>query len=284
MTQKHLHTRSLVDAAVRNAHAAGPSVNLHKVTMIGTQFARVVATASNSASEAQIKDAIKRLNPKLTVVEGSFTSIASGRVMCTVEGIVGVLNERVVLSDANRESFKAVAGNMYMDDAEHLWNLTKTEAGDILIKTTCSDDYEVMQNLMKSVASSQVAEMESMPAAQKTLGGRESVEGGDLMSYVSPKTGRVTLGFALAAIASADENNGNLVALSRDGSEEVISRELIVCHANNIEVEEDIELEAVAAVGNITLERIREYYRRVFIRRPEYFNAFWERFQQRALF
>lgn len=274
------HTRSSVSAAISNLASQGPTFHVQRVTPIGENFARVLGTIKANATPDQIIASIRGLNNKLTPISGSFQAVASNGVTQSIEGIVGIIQERIVLSDTNREQFSAIASNMYMDEEERLWSLKKTEAGDILIKSHAGDDLEVMNSLMACVASSDVGYQESIPASNDLSKQRATVEGGDLITYVSPSRGRTVLGFAVASAVSEEGTDAGLIVVDREDQVEQIDRNLVVAAFENVEMDETEELEAVAA-GNFSLEMIKDYYRRVFIRRPEYFEKFWDRYSSR---
>ncbi len=279
----HEHTRNNVTAALKSI-ARAPALSVQRVTPIGERFARVLGTISASATPEQLLSAVRKLNPKLVPIAGTFTAVASNGYTMSIEGIVGSLEERIVLDESNRESFTAVASNMYMDVEERLWSLKKTEGGDILISSHAGDDREIMNSLMACVASSQVGVQEAEPASNQLATARANIEGADLISYVSPSKGVLTMGFALASVSGESGASHGLMALAHDGAEpELVDRNLIVAHvaASNIDFDETSEMEAVAS-GNFSLEMIEAYYKKMFIRRPEYFQAFWSRFKSHA--
>ena len=279
------HTRQNVTQALRNLQAEGPSFQVQRVTPIGDKFARILGTITASASPEAVRNAVAKLNNKVVPVEGSVAAIASNGITQTVEGIVGVLEQRVVLDESNAGGFTAIANtNMYMDSEERLWSLNKTDAGDILIKSHAGDDMEIMQNLMACVASNSVGIQESIPASDRVANQRSSLQGGDLMAYVSPTLGRTVMGFAVASVVTGEgADTGLLAVIDRDGNVEQIDRQLVVASvaSNDIEFDDTTEMEAVAA-GNFSLEFIADYYRKMFIRSPEYFDKFWARFKSHA--
>jgi len=277
------HTRNSVSLALKNIKDKTPTLNVERVTQIDSNFARIVGTINAQASAEQIGDAVRKLSKKLTPVQGSFVSIACNSATRSIEGIVGVVTERVVLSDNNRDAFQSLSSNMYMDNEEQLWSLKKTDGGDILIKSHAGDDLEVMNSLMACVASSQVGVQETLPAAQRFVESRRQVEGGDLLAYVSPKTGTTVLGFAIAAAVQEDGSDAGLIVVDRNDNLEQISRELVVAYTDQVETDDTTELEAVAA-GNFSLEMMKDYYRRLFVRSPEYFEEFWKRLSGHAYY
>lgn len=277
------HTRNSVSTAIRNLASQGPTFNLQRVTPIGDRFARVLGTISATASGDQIRGSLRQLNNKLTPIQGSFRALSNNGVTQSVEGIVGIISERVVLSDENKDQFKAVAGNMYMDDEERLWSMKKTEAGDILIKSHASDDMEVMTKLMACVASTAVGMQEAEPVSRNLHSALASIQGGDLVSFVNPDKGIVDMGFAVASVRNEDGSDAGLAVVDRSDNTFQLDRNMVIAAVSGEEIEFDdtAEMEAVAA-GNYSMEFIKDYYRRMFIRRPDYFEAFWKRFSSHA--
>ena len=276
----HKHARNNVTNAVRAVRSKGPEINVrHVVACAGNKFARLTGTIVATASAEEIAAAVRKLNNKLSPIDGSFVSIASDGTFKTIEGIVGILPERIVLSDENRSQFESIASNMYLDSEERLWSAKKTDAGEILIKSHAGDDLEVMNNLFACVASTTQWQRDNSAATQSLSAQRDAVEGGDLLTYVNSE-GRVVMGFALASVYESEESTSSqLAVVDRENNLEQIDRNLVVAcvNGNDIENDETAEFEAVAA-GSLSIERIREYYRKMFIRRPEYFEKFWQRF------
>jgi hypothetical protein len=272
------HTRQSVTAAIKGLQAQGPSFSIQSVTPINKQFARITGTIVAKATGDQVMNAVRNATgSKIIPIKGTFQAIASNSITKSVEGIVGILEQRVVLSDNNRDAYKAVAANMYMDSEEHLWSLRKTDAGDILIKSHASDDLEVMNHLMTCVASNAVGSMEALPASGNLNLERAGIEGGDLVSYVNEE-GCVDMAFVVASVDDGVSDQG-LVVVNRDNNINHIDRNLVVAAIASADIEADdtAELEAVAA-GNYSMEFIADYYRKMFMRRPDYFAKFWERF------
>lgn len=271
-------TQNSVNAALAAVHTA-PDFYLSKVANIGNKFARVVGTIRASATPDQLIAAVRKLNPRFSPVQGSFTAIASNGITTTYEGLVGSLTERVVLTDENRAGFKAIASNMYMDCEEKLWSMVKTEAGDVLISSHAADEPEIMKALMQSVASSNVgADVQQKMSEADAI--RAQIKGGDLVTFVS-ESGAVQMGFVVAAVANADGSDAGLSVVTQLNEDvHMVDRNMVVAFvdADSVEGDEQAEMEAVAA-GSINMDMIANYYRRVFARRPEYFEAFMQRFR-----
>lgn len=278
-------THSSVNSALAGLAAAGPVLNVQSVTPIGSKFARVLGTISATATADQIKAAVKKLGGKLTPVEGSFAGLASNGVTQSIEGIVGVVEERIVLDQSNEANFQAVAStNMYMDNEERLWSANKTDAGTVLIKSHAGDDMEIMNQLMACVASSHVGVQEAEPVSNKLRTERSQIVGGDLVNFVSESSGRVSMGFVVTDVQNEHGHDKGLYVVDVHGTHGQISREMVTAAIASAEIEynESESLMAVAS-GNISLEMMIEYYRKMFIRSPEYFEKFRQRLLSRAL-
>ncbi|MNQ34130.1 hypothetical protein D3C85_475810 [compost metagenome] len=278
-------THGAVNSALASLAASGPVLNVQSVTPIGSKFARVLGTISATASADQIKAAVKKLSGKLTPVEGSFAALASNGVSLSIEGIVGVVEERIVLDQTNEANFQAVAStNMYMDSEERLWSANKTDAGTVLIKSHANDDIEIMNQLMACVASSQVGVQEAEPVSKALRNERAAIVGGDLINFVSESSGRVSMGFVVTDVQNEHGVDKGLYVVDTNGTHGQINREMVTAAiaSSEIEYNESESLMAVAS-GNISLEMMVEYYRKMFIRSPEYFEKFRQRLLSRAL-
>lgn len=281
----HSKTHGNVNSALAGLAAAGPVLNVHSVTPVGSKFARVLGTIVAGATPEQITAAVRKLGGKLLPVPHSFAALSSNGVTQSIEGIVGVLEERIVLDESNADKFNAIAStNMYMDSEERLWSANKTDAGTVLIKSHAGDDMEIMNQLMACVASSQVATQEAEPVSRSLRNERSNIEGGDLINYVSEATGRVTMGFVVTDMKGEDGSDKGLYVVDQHGNHGPLNRELVTAAIASSEIEYD-ETESLVAVaaGNVSLDMMIEYYRKMFVRSPEYFEKFRQRLLSRAL-
>lgn len=272
-------TSNNVNVALASLALAGPELHVQRVIPINSKFARVVGTIAATASPDQLLAAVRKVSNKLTPAVGSFAAIASNGVTTSVEGIVGVIEERIVLSDENRANFESLSSNMYMDNEERLWSLKKTDAGDILIKSHAGDDMEVMTALQACVASTSVGYQEAEPAANQMATARSQIVGGDLVAFIS-ESGNLNMAFVVSDVRGEDGADKGLMTVDRQHNIEHINRHMVVASVNGsqIEMDDTAEMEAVAA-GNFSMEFIADYYRKVFLRSPEYFEKFWARFK-----
>lgn len=261
----------------------GDNKNMHviKASVIpGTQLTRVYGLLDKRAGETlgavEASAVITRsLGGKVTPVADSFTVLASNAVSDLVTGfVVPLITSRPF--DGADTSMRAMAGNMFMDEEEHLWKLQKTEAGDVLVRSHIDNADEIrvmMQSLCSGVPAEAVQANESI-IAQHAQSVGEIPASSDIL-YVDPETQKVTAGVIIAVV----EDVPNTVAVAGADGASAISRDLLICAASfdGLEDAEAKELEAQAT--SFTIADITEYYRKVFQRRPEYFEQFMTRWR-----
>lgn len=252
----------------------------------GNNIVRVVGDVSKNISFDELQSSIREQNPRLTAIAGSFVTLNDAKYTATIEGLACIQQESVVLTDMNRDDFKAVASNMYMDEDEKLWSLRRTEAGDILINANAADEYTVMSSLMQSVASAKdpqlSSRLDSLMSANNEV--RDALEGGDLVFYAVAGTSEPAMGFVVCDIQNEAGVDQGLAVVSINGEEDQISRGQVISAVASQELDCDDEQDAIEAVaaGNISYEFARDYYKRMFMRSPQYFEAFWSRFKSHA--
>lgn len=270
-------------ALAHNVKSEATEVSIREAYQVDDRFMRIIATASVAASKEQVFAGIKKQFANITPISNSFVSLASDARTHVFEGIVGVVAERVVLSDANRGNYKAVAANMFMDDSECLWALRKTATGEILVKSAVADDHLVMQQLL-ACASVDHNDFANANVGADTAQARATVTGGDLITYISQQSCDLNVAIAVASIDNEDGSpTTDIQVVRQNGQQETVHRDMIVIAAADHEIVDDPEDEiATAATPNI--EQISAYYARVFARRPAYYEKFMERVRAHVFF
>lgn len=246
----------------------------------GTELTRVYGLLDKRGGQtmgaAEASAVICRsLGGKVTPVADSFTILASNAVSDLVTGFVAPLKTSRPFDGADT-SMRAMAGNMFMDEEEHLWKLQKTEAGDILVRSHIDNADEIrvmMQSLCSGVPAATAQEHEQVIANHAaSIGGIPA--SADIL-YVDPETQKVMPGVIIAQV----EDVANTVAVAGADGSFAISRDLIVCATafDGLEDAEAKELEAQAS--SFTIADITEYYRKLFQRREGYFQEFMTRWR-----
>lgn len=261
----------------------GENKNMHiiKASVIpGTQLTRVYGLLDKRGGETlgavEASAVITRsLGGKVTPVADSFTVLASNAVSDLITGFVAPLITSRPFDSADN-TMRVMAGNMFMDEEEHLWKLQKTEAGDVLVRSHIDNADEIrvmMQSLCSTVPAAAIQANEKIiDQHSQSIG--EIPSASDVL-YVDPETLKVTAGVIIAVV---DDVPNTVAVAGADGSC-AISRDLLICASSfdGLEDAEAKELEAQAT--SFTLADITEYYRKVFQRRPEYFEQFMTRWR-----
>jgi len=264
-----------------------PRINIVDVQRTANEgYARITASVTHTTASRNDHDLVMQAisdvaGAKVRPVEGSFHALASSDVGDTITGIVTSNPETVAYDEADSQ-FKAVSSNMFMDEEEQLWALRTTEAGDLLVKSRGKEDADIIADLMTSLSSSDVGTLafEATASANRDKGVRNSVEGGDFLSFVNPQTEQVEFGAVVASVLDYNGSEMNqLVVQSSNGSSPVqIDRALALGVFDDVDYDDSglIDENSVEASAH-TLDFIASYYQKVFQRDPSYFDKFMER-------
>tara|TARA_B100000700_G_scaffold88627_1_gene99977 strand:- start:95745 stop:96635 length:891 start_codon:yes stop_codon:yes gene_type:complete len=284
------HSRSVVDSMVSDLRKARkPHINIVDIARTSNEgFARVTASVTHTSASrqdhSQVLSALsEKLGAKVRPIEGSFHAVAGNSVGDTISGIV-TSNPEVVAYDENiAEGFKAIAGNMFMDDEEQLWALRKTEAGDLLVKSRGKEDADIISDLMTSLSSADVGTMafEAQASAQRDEGIRCGLQGGDFITFVNPETEDVQFGAVVASVCDdTGRETGNVVVQSVEASSKpvMIDRQMTLGKFDDVDFDDTgLVDDNVAEASAHTLDFIASYYQRLFQRDPSYYEKFMER-------
>ena len=289
------HTRSLINNMVGTMRKENkPRINIVDAQRLSNEgYARITASVthvggSRANHELVMESLSHSLGAKLRPVLGSFHVLASNKVGDTITGIISANPETVAYDEAVANNFKAVAGNMFMDEEEQLWALRKTEAGDLLVKSRGKDDADVIADLMTSLSSADVGTMayESVASAKKDISARAGLEGGDFITFVNPETESVEFGAVVAHVCDdRGQDMGQIAVQSAEASAApvTIDRGMALGKFNDVDYSDDGLVDENTVEANAhSLDEIAAYYQRVFQRDPSYFEKFMERWMNHA--
>lgn len=280
---------SALSKLVTNAKASmQPAVKLNAVVKTKNEgYARVVATVTKAVAQspAQALSLISNhIQNKMRPIPESFSVLASDNVNVTITGIMTSNSEAVAYSEG-MEGYRAVAGNMFLDESENVWSLHKSEAGSLLIRARTREDEEVVGEVMKAVASATIGTSAStaLNEFQSFSNSMRGIEGGDFALYVDPNSGSVRFGAIATNVLNSDNSDSDMLCVLSNGSEEsfLLDRQLVlqVVEASEIEIDDtDLFVESTSSAGH-SLDDIISYYSRVFQRDPAYFDKFIARWK-----
>lgn len=265
-----------ISSAVDNTKTGKPTVQIKHTALAGAGLARVVVSVIHSGNSRENTAAIiSQLNAitgnKLRAVAGTFQKVEGGRFGDTLVGMMAV-NKQVKPYKENIEGFKCVASNQFMDTEKSMWFLEETASGKMLVKQTDEDRIEGMKEMLSSLCSGTAFKAEASA--------RVSAKGGDYVSYVT-QSGTLATGFVLAEVADDDK----VLVLPQGATEFVeVPNDAVNLKVDAVELVEALPEEAeepheivAAARGRTGIQEMIEYYRRLYGRHSEFFNALVER-------
>ena len=276
-----------IQRAVTALRTDEPTVELKSYASAGPQLARVVIdvthTSASRKNPALVMEAISRkLQGRFQAVAASFELVSSGSYTDRLTGVVGKTREIVAVEPSVMKGFRAMASNMFMDEEKDMWALKRTEAGDVLVKTSAEDDLSLL-NLLEATASAghrSSPEYSQLRAVCSAIANH--VEGGQYVSYVDLNNS-LAVGFVLA---TTDE--GDAVVLQNGADDvDVIKREAVTDIHDDAEIpeptmtaEEQIDHEVALSSGRVDLSNLISFYKKVYAYAPKYFAELERRIRQ----
>lgn len=268
-----------------------PSVQVVGWSHVGDGMVRVVANVCHANGSHKNHKAVEselqaRFDNKLRAVSGSFKSMSFN---ANIEQITGVMrvNVKAIPVVENMAGFRSVSSNLFMDEEDNMWNLKKTEAGEVLVQNTGIGDHESLRHMMDMCcsSSSMSSVMRSVSSSQQEM--VRNLESGSFVSYCSAASNSIKLGF----VVCASDTEGKLIVLPQDGEAEEVDTGAVTEEFDTEQLP-DVELtkedEATAAVaaarGSVDISVLLAYYKKVFAYSPDYYQEFARRVQQHAFF
>lgn len=281
---------SVSSVVERHAVDKVPTVKVLGYTLAGEGLAHIVAevahTRDSRENHALVGESLSRVfENKLTAVACSFLSIDKAPY---TERIAGVVRVNTQVAPANAPGFRSVSSNIFMDDEEKMWVLRKTEAGDILVKSTGIEDHHSLKGLLDVVCSGGYSLSSEFRAAQTSLSKmRQSIAGGDFVHYVSQHSADTKFGYVVAS-----DVEGKLIILPQDGSSEegevvdpaAVVNKVDVADAPEPEMSEQEKMDQAVSVsrGVVDMSTLLSFYKKVYARSGPYYNELAKRIRAHA--
>jgi hypothetical protein len=220
---------------------------------------------------------------KFRVLPESVVVTDTGRVVNSIRAIM-VPTINVIPAPENMNGFTALSNNMYVDSHDSMWGLRETPAGRFLVMADEASNIDQLMDMMASCSSSVEDLRAGSPAVAKSIAEHElrltGVEQGDVVSYYSSLSNTLRVGAVVDA--STAEFTQHVTVAPLDGTEsEAISTSAVAVYVDHREIDypQDVSL---SAVGSPDVERLVDYYRRMFSYAPEYFRMLESRIRSHA--
>lgn len=212
-------------------------------------------------------------NREYLPVEGASTLLDAGKTTSFVRTILNRMQDIVPVSQMGDE-FQALSKNMYMDKAERMWHVRKSESGeDVLVRDSSANDNAELIDMIRSVSGASAVHMTTaMPELAQIVARHELVlagaNGGDMVSYVS-NSGALKVGFVAANVT----DDSSFIVVGEDGVEEQITSMSMVAVLSGDELDENSfpEVDSVSAAAGVDVPKLLSYYKQVFGYRPDYY-------------
>lgn len=284
-----MQAKQYVNNTVRNLDRK-PVVEIKAFNVAGNGLAQatiqITHTEESRKDQAVVASAIReKCKGKMQVVAGSLHRKEKGQFADVFTGVLSAVREIVPMGEEAVAGFRCVASNMFMDDEKNMWSLKKTEAGNLLVKTTDIDDDMTLQALLQSVSSSSaISSPENSRMAAYASDVAQAAVGGAFVSYVGADE-RIHQGYVLASIAETND----VAVLPLGMTEEEIVPKAAITEVHDLgnddpavtEPQEVNEIVA-AARGASPLKVLIDYYSRVYGKHREFFNQLVNRIKQHA--
>lgn len=221
----------------------------------------------------------KATDNDLAVVQGSASVIEAGKGVSMVRCLLK-RTEQIIPLESNT-GMVALSANMYMDQSERMWAVRQSESGDVLVRQSGAEDNEALINLIRSVSSASPEMFAAqMPTTNAALLAHENTlrqaKGGDMASYVS-ESGNLEVGFIAAQVE--DLGKTSFLMVSQSGVQDHIdARQLVaVLDGENISGDAFPPQDSVSAALGTDVNKLVDYYTKVFSYRPDYLAMLVER-------
>lgn len=281
-----------INNALSSLKTSLPTINLRAFASAGNQLARIIIDVTHTSESRKDPSLVvtalrNKLENRFEAVANSFSIIEKGSYTDRMAGIVGVVKQIISLDDsANLKGFKAVASNMFMDDEKDMWVLKKTESGNLLIKTTAEDEIS-LNTILEAVASSgkrNLNEYKMLAAQCSSIA--ERVQGGDYVSFVDYNN-CTNLGFVLA---TTDEDSALVLTDGSDEYQEIPNMAITDIHDQSdfpdvkLSDEDLIDQQVAVSSGNVDLEKVLNYYKKIYGFNAKFFKEFSDRLRAHHFF
>lgn len=282
------HDRS-INTAIGSLKSEEPTIELKSYSSAGKDLARVVVDVTHTSKSRGNTDLIlsaigRKLQGRFEAVRESFVTVSSGAFTDRITGVIGKVREIVAVDEQALKGFRAVASNMFMDDEKDMWALKRTEAGDVLIKTSSEDDLSLL-NLLEATASAGHRSSHEYGQLQAMCGAIASqVQGGSYVSYVDLNN-QVVMGFV---VATTDEDEALVLQQGAEEAEVIKTDAVVDVHNQEgfpepaLNTEEVVDQEVALSSGRVDINYMVDYYKRIYSSNPKFFAEFAKRIKQHS--
>lgn len=215
----------------------------------------------------------------MMAVANSFTVVDQGPYRTIVRGAVVPTVDVIPFHDGQMNGFKSISASIYEDENDNMWSLKQEANGKYLVRANNVDNASEIEELMKSLCSSPVPGSDNcfftaVASAQQDV---QSVAGGEFALYL--QEGNLTAGIVLASL-NADGEEGLYVLDAKGQNLDLISVAQVLNHKplnetiNGLSLQIPEHLQAEASSAGETIEKLVNFYQKVYGFNRTYFDKF----------
>ena len=222
---------------------------------------------------------------KFHVLPNSVVLTDQGRVINSVRAIM-IPTTNVIPAPENMHGFTALSNNMYVDSHDAMWGLRETSSGRFLVMADEQTNIDQLMDMMASCSSTLPDLQAGAPGVARGIVTHEQaltgLEQGDVVSYYSALSNSLQVGAVVDS--STAEFTQHITVAPLNGSEhEAISTSAVAVFVDHNEIQyPQAEVSLSATAGGPDVERLVDYFRRMFSYSPEYFRTLETRIRSHA--
>ena len=222
---------------------------------------------------------------KVHVLPNSVIQTEAGRVVSSIRAIM-IPMTNIIPAPENMQGFTALSSNMYVDSHDAMWGLRETASGRFLVMADEQTNIDQLMDMMASCSSNMADLQAGAPAVARNIAAHEQaltgLEQGDVVSYYSALSNSMRVG-AVVDASTAEVTQYVTVAPLNGDEHEAISTSAVAVFVDHNEIEyPQAEVSLSATAGSPDVERLVDYFRRMFSYSPEYFRTLETRIRSHA--
>ena len=244
----------------------------------------VGAEGQNPEPASLLASLCEATNRKFTALANSVISLKREGNSHFLRAIMVPTIDAVPVGD-DMKGFTALSANMYVDNQDALWGLRESDAGRIMVRATEPENIEQLMDMMSSISCSAVALRSQSPTLANLFEGHEKMltglEVGDVVSYYSESSSAIQVG-SVVATGTMGTESAILVAPFSGAQQEEVSTSAVAVFVDGASVEYPEVQASYSSGGAPDIERMVDYYRRMFSYNESYFKDLESRIRNHA--
>lgn len=221
---------------------------------------------------------------KFRVVPNSVTHMFSDRLSSFVRAVM-IPTVNIIPAPDNMSTFTALSANMYVDSNDTMWALRQNADGNVLVMASEQENIDQLMDMMASCSSTITTLRTVDPVTAKAFEQHESmltgIECDDVVSAYCSESNSVRIGSVVAVDKRGTE--AKIIVAPFDGGDKFESTSSAICvFVDGKEIQYPALQQTSLSSGAVDIERLVDYFRRMFSYSPEYFQTLESKIRNHA--